>query len=579
MKRSKKKLSTVTRRQFMGCMGTSAGALGLLSGDPFRFLAQMMAEGLIQKAHAQGSNPRKVALIHIDGGAVGWRFFVPLDPYGGRYSPHAGVNTRFSPTEGASAGAPQYASVPLNLNGVTLRLPHVWSLNVPSGAGGTRPLSELASHALFIRGIRLPTDGHEINRARQIQPISTAPSINGMVADASQLPFPAVGLTSTFMPNYRSQRGTGLSVADYTNSVPSLLAPFNRTTDTKINTLHTRKAAMSSLIDEAMLSLGNFSRSQHPAAGRLFDIRHQASKMLATGLGEASVVYPEMLAKYREIIRRVFDWKNEPLVGLTDKPISTDTNWIGPLETRVTDKGFAVNEDLRTSFNDNTQARVMAEVFAAIEYLFKNNLSSSIVAPMSNISNLNYLVSTFTDMANPRGTVTGTASATMGYTIDEHTAGESVSILTLGLYFAAFGACLTELMVSLKGAGMWEDTVVGITTDFSRIPNPQGSGTSHGPNGQGALILTGALKQPMVLGNIQDDKTYSVAQVPTGWGYSGTISIDGAVKPGLMQIHYANTVCAIAGVQPIAKNFSSLVTVNNSSGNAISPIIDVGKNL
>jgi len=563
--KQKSKKHALTRRQTLGLLG-GCGIASLVR-SPIDMLLNGLVDGIIQKAQAEatGATPRNYLFFYLQGGPNRWLFDLPLNPYSSDSDvmKHPHINTKFGSTLN-----PVYATVPITHNGVTLRMPWLWSCNLPTANGGTVPMSRLIDGALFMRGVNMTSDGHELNATRQTRPISSSPSLNGSVADAANTPVPAVATELTPFGDYKSARGVGLSRAQAftANPLEAVLSPFNRTPDTNQKYL-SRRQALESTVDRALSSLGSYANSSSPGAESLFQMRHRAEKLLTAGIGDTMAEYQTLVAKYRGLIRAC---ATTPIPGVSDRAVPYTTGMFGStFSTMLAENIIVRGPDLRTLIQPDTSITLMAESFAISEYLISRGYSSSVMGGISSLSNLQ--VENYLNLA----TNVAQANGKSGYTLDAHFHGSVVALIVESFFYRSFAACLYELISGLKAKNLYDETVIHIGSEFSRIPRADQRGSDHGWSANTVTVFSGAVEKPMVLGNTLRDASNGQAQKASGsWGSGAPVEVDAQKRP----LHFGNTAATISELLRIKApmpNYSSLVVDN---GGGLSATIDLAGN-
>jgi len=583
VKKRQKGALDFSRRQLLTLMGGCS--TGLLLRTPMQTLIDGLVDGIIHKAHA-GANPsavqsRNYVLVCLSGAPARWYFDLPLEPYAPRTAiPNPMVATRFAASSGTNAGMPVYASVPVSHGGQTVHLPYLWSCSIPTPGGGRVPMSELAKNMLIIRGVDMLADGHPNNREKVLRPDKGSPSMNGLVADGSSAVIPSVTLGGAPSDIFRSSKARGnvtLGALDsITDPLSSILSPFNRNADTLPPNYLSRRQAMETAIQRGLTSLKKYSESASPGAGDVFDARHRAEEMLRNGIGDASASYTTLKAKYADLIRRCAEYATNPIAGITDKRVDRASySSLGGHEIfRVDDGITALNPDMRTLLLSETTIPHLAGGFAIAEYLIANGLGASVVLGVNLLSMVRW--------ENPLRYLTTnipTATVNAGLTFDEHFRGLIVSLITDSFLFQALGACLYELTQVLRQKQLYDETVISVGAEFSRVPRNDRTGSDHGWMGNTFSIFSGAVKAPMVVGNILSNATLNAPVYSTAstWGHASPVQVDGATR-SLSISHVCATVAELLRVKKPVAGSSTLVREGSSGiSNTISLAANVVK--
>ena len=196
--------TTISRRQFLA-LGAALGTAPAI-GSPVKHVIQGLTAGMIRKAQAVGAvQPKNYVYLYLGGGFPRWYFDLLLktaknDP---KYVQSNHVSTRFN------GATPAYDTVTVNGPHGTYEFPSLWNSMIPTTNGGSVPMLSLASNMLSLRGVSMLGDGHPANAQKVLQPNKAGASLNGLVADASGRPIPAVSDSNTLTSAYHSNTGVG----------------------------------------------------------------------------------------------------------------------------------------------------------------------------------------------------------------------------------------------------------------------------------------------------------------------------------------------------------------------------------
>jgi hypothetical protein len=559
----------ITRRQALAACG-----VGAASFHPGISLLQGLVNGIIGNANADTpatAAPIKATInYHLQGGPLRTSWDLPLSPY-------ANATPVLTPLSGTKIenGKAVYRTTPVNLGSKTIYMPWVWSTSIPTVGGGSVAMSELMRNMLMVRGIEGKTPNHPDAAKEKTRPIGSAPSIMGVIADASSAPVQAViagdyyGVpTTAFAANHSAQ----VHVTDQNGPIAQLLGPFNRANDGVNSDFLSRRAALDSLIQNGLSLLATAANSNQPGSDALFGMRGRAELLMRNGVQTAIDAYPALRKKYQDLIRAC---ANHDQAGITDAAIPLPAgNSYGINETVVNVAGgsFAQNSDVRTIITSSSKPYWMAENFAIAEILVTQGLSSSLMIGSEAVFGLQY------DSLEIFGSRASTTSSSWDF--DEHFGGSLTSLLANAFLYRCLSACLYELQSSLKsknsaaGGTLWDQTVFFVSGDFGRNPrvdigdqagNP--GGADHDPSATNYSIFSGAIPEPLVLGNVgitpkTDPKYYG------HWGEARTVA---QVGRNLDCADVISTIAQLANVASPTDNFGSLL---NAAG---APVVELAK--
>jgi len=565
-----------SRRQAMAMMGSCA--LYPWLRRPIDVLVQALVDGVIHKAQAAtgAPAPRNYIYIALPGGPCRWYWDMPLNPYADAPNAHPMVGTRLG-----ADGKPAYATILVDNNKIPtlaspadfLRMPSLWGANIPTSGGGTVEMWRILANMVMIRGIDMQVDGHALNSNKQIRPLDARPSLTGLVADASSARIPAVGSVGGNSPAsvYKSARGVGqvrLSSTKISDPLSVILGPFNRRGGEVSSAYLGRRQAMEGVIQAALTSLSAYASSQNPGSQELFAMRHEAQNLITIGVAEVVAGFAVLKDKYMKLVSassRVMDPAMQ-IPGLTDRvvpgPAGSGADALGPFQSG-TDGNFVRNADLRTAVHHSdggaypgAQIEELAGGFAIAEILLKNGYSSSVLWAQGSVDNLRFDGASDTE-----------------YGFDPHFGGVYPDMVVMAFFYRALAACLYEFSLSL-GPALFKETVVHISSEYSRTPEDTGHGTQHGPRTNCCSIFSGAITKPFVVGNVFEAwKDGFYTKIDANWGVAAPTSIDGANQ--VLGIgHSTSSVAELLRVARPVTNASSLV--RESSGGVV-PAVELAK--
>lgn len=560
----------LTRRQALSIL-CATGAEGLMQ-SPLAFFVQTIVDGMINNVRAQSATtpPRRFVYIHMNGAPARWMFDCPIQPNGPTVdtktdNPMVGTQFTFS---GSALSGSTYTSVPVT--GSSFYAPYLWSTNVPTASGGSAPLSSLLTNTIMVRGVDLVVNGHSNNMLRAIRPNPTSASLDGLVADNSPSPIPAIGYFRSKDIGFASRSGVGRVYNG--EDLPGLMKPF-----TPVANSATTNATIDAQVEASMASLANADDSTIYGAQAVYRDRANAKTLIKKNFTNLQATYDGLKAKYKTIINNSFYGTNIP--GLTDKAlpcVSSDIRF--QLAGYGTSGGTSYQRimlghaDLRTILQANTSIDNLAGQLAMTEFLFINDLSSAAVVVMENVNNLKIESS----LTNTGGVVPTLTNFSMYY--DQHETGMYATLLINSMLYRALGACMIEFTNQLKAKGIFDETVIQIAGEFGRDPAriDRCSSSEHGFTGQSSTIISGAVKSFKVIGNITSNNTYTYydannvkqTAVLGAWGRGAPISGLGNRTANIGNL--ASTVATLLRVQTPTPNDPSLVLY--SGGDYVSSV-------
>ncbi|MEQ1875998.1 MAG: hypothetical protein ABL958_05085 [Bdellovibrionia bacterium] len=567
-----------TRRELLLSVGTASAASLLKS--PVEILTESLLSGLLQGAQAQSRTGPARNYLHISlfGAPPRWFFDLPLTPFSNAgFVPNAMVRNRYA------GGGTQYATTAVAKGGKTFNLPHLWQFGVPTPGGGTRPMTDLFDNMAVIRGFNMGSDSHTTNHERQLRPVTNGPSLDGLVADRSTARIPAVGAKDRTVPfGYKAPSGLGQVVVDSTlaaNPLEQILGSFIRTAPAAFVN---RKNAIDASIERGLDALKSYSMTNNPGAEALYKDRANAEALLKQGIGNLPAEWNRLFTKYQTLMNLSIRGP-AALAGINDQAMAasnTEPMW-RVFQNSNQAMYYIGNADVRTLVS-NAYIQNLAEYMAVSEYLLVTGLSSSINIHVGHLSGLrfeNYRVGDPTQAVNATPKTDGASDT------DEHLTGIFSSVLINSVYFRALSACLLELVTVLKattrdGKSVFDETVIHIGSEFSRIGRNDGGGSDHGWTGASTSILSGAIKQPLVVGNIynQFDPSspfYSVRATYDGtWGEGAPV-----IELGNRNLNPGHVAATLADLLRVARPLKNELPVLSETSGGIISLIGDGRNV
>jgi hypothetical protein len=512
----------ISRRSTLALLGATATTS--FARNPLDMLFGGIAEGLIQRAEAQttGLNPRKYIYIQQPGAPGHWFWDLFLTPYSADgFLANPMVINRYVATNGVYTHG-QYATVLRK----GINVPYIWQFPVPHSNGGTRPMDDLLTNMLQIRGINTANDAHEGAQQMNFRPLGALQSIPALSADAGSAPLSAINVR-TDRYTFQSKAGISpvfLANGGSTNIIQRLMDPFANNASSAFKT---RKDAVNTSIQKAVTALETYAKSEHPGAENINRSRRQAEELMRGSFGDLSTVYSGLFNKYDTLIKRSLRYGYDStmrLTGINDLPIGTSGG--RDLNYQFGDGELIGDADLRTMFSTSSYIWNMAENFALAEFAVLNNLTDSLAFRIDSIDRLS---------------ING---STRGHHYDGHFFGSMPSLVIQSIHSIAFAACLLEFFDQLKLKGMFNDTVVHIGGEFGRNPKTNGAGSDHASGAQSVALYSGAVTGPMVLGNCRHGST-SGSYVGS-WGLGAGITAFGNQVLDLG--HLASTIAVMLRV-------------------------------
>lgn len=386
---------------------------------------------------------------------------------------------------------------------------------------------------LVIQGYGTGIDSHGINTNLQMHPLSSAPSITGLVADHSERVFQAVqyGGSRSFLA------GTGVSV----NNLKGL-TPLSQMLGVATARSNTR-----SLIDEH-LSIFAEARAALAAATEPSTAARAAEAALDRGYAlldgsatDFASQWPGLVAKYDAVVHDAM--RSLDLPGITrsldgSQPLSFP---VFPDDGRFDDGGrggyLRVGSNLVQLAEHATHP--IGRRLALVEYCIKNKLVSGF------------------QMSGDTGTEGLNLSPGEGVNLfeignDYHGCGGFIAMMAMTAKWRAVMAGLLLLKEELTASGDWSNTVVHLTSEFDRSINAAGTGANHGTEQMVSSVFSGVFGGgPYVVGNMT---TPEADGLRASQGHAAPL--DGtSTRPTPLLV--ASTLCELLGYDNPWQNFQT----------------------
>ena len=558
----------LTRRNFLQSSGLIGGSLTLPAASyglpPVAQLASYIIEGAVARAENAETIDRNFLNINLFASPNRWVFdqFLKVRSTD-NVDPARMAVTRFTSTNGAFTDA-EYATV--DYKGV--QVPPIWLTNVRS-ANGTRSLTELLEHMIVIRGYGSGVDGHPGNLVKQFMPLPSAGSTTGNVADrtkslmkAIQFPSHLSGLTSFASPQGLGASAIGFA-GDGSNALKSLMNPFDKRAEAQ--NLEMVRSKYKDLVEKAQAILNQHVVASSPQMSAVQSDQASAARTLREGLEDLDAAWGALYNKYKTIVEDTY--KDRTVPGFTDQAIPA-RDQAGAFETEHSlGLGIVyyptVGFDIR-NFVNTARLEIMAQSFAMAEFVFTRKISNAMEVGAFEPGSL---TGTFgRDSSNPN--YSGPSTFAFGVNFDEHSSGRMTSLFLDSCLFRAIGAGMAELVSVLKARGLFEKTVIQLTTEFGRAPRRSGGGSDHGFDSMISSLYTGQRTGgPLVLGNIQRSGTSGIygPDYAGTFGWKAPTTITGAGTTVLQPSHVASSLAVLMGFKhnPWANTAAPLLYLDN----------------
>ena len=112
------------------------------------------------------------------------------------------------------------------------------------------------------------------------------------------------------------------------------------------------------------------------------------------------------------------------------------------------------------------------------------------------------------------------------------------------------------------GPQLWEQTVVEVSAEYDRSPRDDQTGSDHAPDSNTVTLFSGAIKEPLFMGNIKVNARDSMTTKGT-WGATAPARTDFANELIVTNEHVASSVAKLLGVESPSRK-PSLIEVTST---------------
>ena len=564
----------MNRRNFLK---KSLGGLGsaIVAAHPLEIFLSNVLSGVFQNSYAQSNGidetflEKKIISLRLNGGPPRWYWDLPLIPNGTDsflYGSDRKTSMLFTKMNRDQSGIQgylgEYATTKV---GSSYYLPYLWSGKIPTSDGSSVLMSDLAKNMIMMRGIQT-INSHPTSRDMMLNPTNTV-SLGGLVADRSKSPIPAVSKESQ-IGSYKSQKGIpeiSLStLGSKPNPFESVLKPFTKTK----NLISIKEGtSTSNAIEDALRIMKKTSDAQHPFLPTTYQDRINAKKMLSKTYAGLDEAYIDLFNKYKDLISRSFGEASLRMEGVDDLQIAGTKNLVFQIKDDM--KAYFNGSDLSAITDKDTTIEHLAESFAVAEFMItgsspKSNFEKSFSASVSVFQN--NLVSNVIQLSDGTNTYK---------TSDPHFTGSYVALVLYSRMYRALSACLYEFRKQLQsknignGKTLFDESVITITSEFTRNALNSGKGSDHGWEGANYTIMSGMVQELIVFGDIYTDPNRSKnGEVKNSycnsWGHGAPMNLwNNKTAIG----NAISTVCTMLDVFPwINPNNPSIVQKDKQTG-------------
>lgn len=590
----------VSRRKFLAYLSSwSTAAFGI--GPIQKLLTTMMnGRGNPSFSRLEKQPCRNYVQFNMYGGPGRWFFDSLLKPHDDSpYFFHPMYVNKFTKVD-------PHANNPYTMEYAThkiedLNFPFLWKHDIPTTGPTRKRMSNLLDHMMIIRGVHMEgTIGHPINSSKMMAPFFGGESLDGCLADASNRLIPAISLGNG--PVNRAFNAKNRSVvrinSDEKNYLRFLLNPFfHPGKETFPQTGH-----MDSVLNEAISAMRVAHKLGHQKYSPLYQDLSRTRKLFRQSIDGLLAEYEKLVIKYRKIIHAA---QKTTLNGIDDLPLPGlklpielpgDRNPKEALGMYLLETHYLTDNDIRDVLEEAYMAS-LAQEMALAEYVLTHGLSTSVlIAPKKEMGfmfenartqngvEIPDMQSEYNDEKNitrfSRGPAAKNKSSSIVVPFDCHNTGVIPNTYMSSKYYYVLGSVLSELTsslgrVSMENGSVFDETVVHLTAEFDRQSKDTLEGTNHNEDGHVSTLFSGAIKGPVLLGNIFSGGPSETEETEWGTqGFGAPISSFDNQRIGIGNLN--SSLCKILRIKPMLKRSHSFLELKKGS---VISLIDEGKNI
>lgn len=427
-------------------------------------------------------------------------------------------------------------------------MPMMWDKYIPQVNGGRIKMAEMLQNMIMFRGYNLGVDGHSGNQIRHFRPNTGGTSIDGVLGSVSSRPIPNVACGTSYgfsSPTGSSQVSVSLSDS---NPLTTLLANFSLSGGKTPLTM--KDSEVEEAFDQVLKSMEENAHKNNIPLKNAYANRLNAKKVFKEEYGNLKTWYQTRFAEYRALEVDCFTDSRYSLgsgiqshgyLNFTESHGLPDNyyriNNINQRGTHFPDWGV----NLQNSLKSSTYVYGLAHTLTIAEFLIQNRLTSAMTLQLSSLRNLQI------------------GSKNISLTNDGHQNGTLTSMFFYSKMFQAIAAGLNEFKNFLEGIGEFDKSVIQLSGDFNRSAKYSGGGSDHGWMGSNTTVLSGMVKDHIVLGNCKGR---------TSGGYKGSwgeaAGLDFLEGSTMAMGHVSTSIATMLDCETTSDNNPSLVQKDSS---------------
>ncbi|MBU6153165.1 MAG: DUF1501 domain-containing protein [Bdellovibrionales bacterium] len=399
------------------------------------------------------------------------------------------------------------------------RMPILWESMIPTSNGSPRPMKDLISnHCLLLYGLE-SNPAHPLAASLVLDPAPGGRTIGGYIANRNSLLIPAIVGTKGNR-NFRSNQGTMTARGgDDQGALQDLLHPFLpgcrlEDSSSSLNSMNPSECGNAARrkwfqelrepMNRALIAMKNHQKQKLPSIELVYDLVSQARLIVdQNSYADSLQDFINTSQRYLALIGKLDGSATEDsgssvlsssLAGLTTPQAGNPTiTHVGAMT------GFSA-QNPRVLLTGATLHQSLAYRFALIEVAIRRNFSSVFQMGLGDSLNLNYQGSGFMRVIQS----------------DAHSIGAVPNLFGAAALYTAVNTLLLELKRALISDNLWGQTLIHLSTEFSRTHKPDGTGSDHNDQGSFSALFSGKIEGFKIYG-----QTKWATQSENYPGYSG----------------------------------------------------------
>ncbi len=422
-----------------------------------------------------------------------------------------GYATAVAPSSVSNAGVERVLSnqplflvrTPVGSGLNSYQMPILWETLVPTNDGGTTSMKSLIEEeCILLYGLE-SNPAHPLAAVMSLDPSPGGRTVGGYIANQHPLLIQAI-VGSNGIKNFRSRQGTSVgNGGDDASAITELLKPYLpvcQLEDNGYNPMIQNECgnpsrrrwflALREPMNRALLAMQNHHGPKLPSIEIAYSMAAQARLIVDQNSYAACVdEFLEASNRYLSLIHRlngdpgggIPTWFSTRLAGLTANGAGNTS--ISQESVRKVGNSISFSKPGEL-LSRATALDSLAYRFALIEVAIKKGLSSVLQMGLGDSLLLNYV----------QDQAPGVIQS------DAHLLGALPNLCGAAALYTTINTLLLELKRSLIAAGLWNQTLIQLSTEFSRSQKPAGTGSDHNYEGAFSALFSGSIERFRIYG-------------------------------------------------------------------------------